>query len=62
VGGFFAATSDIGTNRTSSDVRCLVANGRKADIVERRGDLKEMGTGMELPSPAEGTSDLQSVV
>src|ERR1700694_2744217 len=35
----------IGTKRTSSNVRCLVANGGKADIVERRGDLKEMVTG-----------------
>jgi hypothetical protein len=54
--------SVIGTKRTSSNVRCLVANGGKADIVERRGDLKEMGTGMEPASPAEGTSDLQSDV
>jgi hypothetical protein len=44
--------SVVGTKRTSSNVRCLVANGGKADIVERRGDLKEMVTGMELASPA----------
>jgi hypothetical protein len=54
-------TSVSGTKRTSSNVRCVVANGGKADTVERRGDLKEMGTGMELASSAEGTSDIQSI-
>jgi hypothetical protein len=52
----------IGTKRTSSNVGCVVANGGKADIVERRGDIKEMGTGMELASSAEGTNDIQSGV
>jgi hypothetical protein len=35
------ATSEISTKRTSSNVRCLVANGGKADIVERRVTSKK---------------------
>ncbi|MEA2915743.1 MAG: hypothetical protein QOJ15_7824 [Bradyrhizobium sp.] len=37
----FAAVheSGIGTKRTSSDIRCLVANGRKADTAFARVDF-----------------------
>jgi hypothetical protein len=40
----------------------LYYSASMCDIVERRGDLKEMSTGMELASSAEGTSDIQSIV
>jgi hypothetical protein len=40
---------------------CLVANGGKADIVERRGDLKEMVTGMELASPCRGKYSMPAI-
>jgi hypothetical protein len=64
------ATSEIGTFETSRDVRCLIANGRKADVArtvqfgrERPGTevagLGQRPTGCEIVLlPRTGPADL----